>query len=229
MKLNELVYDVRESLNQTVKDSDFSDEYVAYLINVYRAEILKNELNDFQRLPNIVNIQSFCLEMEQISKYDCNIDIECGTILRSKQPIPSLLKTHIGSSITSIRPTDISAKPFQYITESRLSFINGSKFGNSIYYFIGSDQHVYLVSKSDTHKLIKCINVSGIFANPLELEEYKNCCNCEEDNNQCFDILESDYPISADQVATIITLIAQRLISKLQIPTDNTNDAANDS
>ena len=224
MRLNKIIYDIRESLNQTTDDNTFSDEYLSYLIGIYRAEILKNELNNFQRITNVSNIQSFCLELEEISQYDCIINIDCETILRSKQPLPSLIKTHIGTSLTSVRPIDRTAKNFTYIDESRLSFLSNSKFGKSIYYFIGSDLHIYLVSKSDAHKLMKCINISGIFADPLELSEYKNCCGCEDTEDTCFDILETDYAVSSDQLSSIVTLIAQRLISKLQVPNDNAND-----
>lgn len=224
MVLNKLIYDVRESLNQTGDDTELSDEYIAYLIGIYRAELLKQELNNFQRIANVINIQSFCLEMEEVSRFDCGIDFDCGTVLRSKQQLPSLIKTHIGTSLTTVRPVDRMSKSFTYIDETRVAFLGNSKFGKSVYYFIGSDLHIYLVSKSDTHKMIKCINVSGIFADPLELENFKNCCNCGNDNTSCYDMLESNYPISSDQVATIITLIGQRLVTKLQIPNDNIND-----
>lgn len=224
MKHDKLIYDVRESLNQNTDDSNLSDEYLSYLIGVYRAEILKNELNNFQRITNVINIQSFCLEMEEVSVYDCNINLDCETVLRSKQQLPSLIKTHIGNSLTTVRPVDRTAKPFTYIDESRLAFLPNSRFAKSIYYFIGSDMHLYLVGKTETYKRIKCINVSGVFADPLELSEYKTCCGCDDESNACFDLLETDYPISSDQIPSVITLISQRLISKFQIPNDLAND-----
>ena len=227
MRFDKIIYDVRESLNFNSDDVNITDEYIAYLISVYRAELLKHELNSQQRTVSPINIQSFCLEMEEVSSFDCGIDVGCETILRSKQQLPSLIKTHIGNSLTMVRPIDRKARSFTLIEEARLSYLPNSKFTKSIYYFIGSDSHMYLVSKSDTFKLIKCINVSGIFADPLELQDYKNCCNCDnsEDNN-CFDIYESDYPISADQIPMIVTLIGQRLVTKLQIPNDNVNDGS---
>ena len=189
MKLNKIIYDIRESLNQSTDDSYLSDEYISYLIGVYRAEILKNELNNFQRTTNPVNTQSFSLEVEEVSKYDCNIDVDCETILRTKQPIPSPIKMHTGSSLTMVRPTDITSKPFVPFDQSRIQYIMNSKFSRSIYYFLGSDLHLYFIGKDDAYKLMKCVNISGVFADPLDLENYKKCCDCTGVENICFDIL----------------------------------------
>lgn len=223
MTLDRLIYDIRESINQLTDDSNISDEYLTYLIGVYRAEILKNELNNFQRITNITNIQSFCIEMEEASVYDCNISVDCETILKSKKKLPSLIKTHIGTSLSTVRPIDRTAKPFTFIDEVRLPYLNNSKFNKSIYYFVGSDMYLYAVGKNDTYKRIKCLNVSGVFADPLELMDFNNCCDCE-DVKTCYDPITSEYPISSDQIATIVTLISQRLVSKFQIPNDLEND-----
>ncbi len=229
MEFNKIIYDVRESLNLTSDDANISDEYIAYLISVYRAELLKQELNNGQRIANVMNVQSFCLEMEEVSAFDCGIDFDCETVLRSKQALPSLIKTHIGTSLTTVRPVDKKSKPFTYIEESRIAYLQHSKFGKSIYYTIGNDLHLYLYSKSDVHKLIKCTNVSGLFADPLELSEYKTCCGCENEDNYCYDMLTSDYPISVDQIATIVTMIGQRLVTKFQIPNDTVNDGSSNN
>jgi hypothetical protein len=61
-----------------------------------------------------------------------------------------------------------------------------SPFKNNIFAFLDNDNHIYLISESESVKLIECITVTGIFDNPLDLENYTNCCGCK-DKPKCFD------------------------------------------
>jgi hypothetical protein len=161
-----------------------------------------------------------CLELEEVSINQCNIEYDCGTIMRTKQKVPKPLELHLKSAITNVKPTNRTAVPFNYVNKERAIWSKHSSFGQAIYAFLD----VYLVSESKSVKLIECVSVSGIFEDPLELRQYKNCCGCEIPK-VCFNDLTTDYPLQAHHVDNISEEIIKKLIGRIQLPEDETNNA----
>ena len=52
-KVNEIIYDVREAVRQTVDDSDISDRYILYLYNIKRSKYLRQDLNNLLKTIDI--------------------------------------------------------------------------------------------------------------------------------------------------------------------------------
>ena len=226
MKLDKLVYDIRERLSQYQDDSNITNEYITYLIGIYREKILKNELNNYQMIVSPMVIQSFCLELEEVSAYDCGIDFNCEKILRTKRPIPKPIKSHIGPAITSVKPVSKMARSFSLVEKEGLPYFMNGKYNTGIYYYLDNDMHIYFISKQETLKLMECVYVSGVFSDPFELVDYTDECACNVDNpTTCFNELEMDYPITGDHIADIANLVIEVLINKLQIPEDKNNNA----
>ena len=227
MKVNKLIYDVREVLKQYMNDSDIDDRYILYLYGIKRAKYLRQELNNFQRTTDITITQTLCLELEEVSVLQCGIDLDCETIVRTKQPIPKPLELHLKSAITSVRPVKRISPSFNFINKEKAIFSKYSPFKNGIYAFLDNDMHIYLLSELDTIKLIDCITITGIFEDPLDLLNYLNCCGCEEPI-KCFDLDESDYPLQPHYIDLIKNEIINELINKLKIPEDTENNSDND-
>ena len=227
MTLNKLIYDIREYLKQYNNDSDIDDRYITYLYGIKRSKYLRQELNNFQRTTDITSTQTLCLGLEEIPINQCNIDLDCETIIRTKQPIPKPLELHIKSALTSVRSTNRISVPFSFVTKERALYSMHSSFNNGIFAFLDNDLHIYLISKLDTLKLIECITVTGIFEDPLELLNYTNCCGCN-DASPCFDLDTVDYPLQPHYIDLIRGEIVQDLTSKFKIPEDNQNDSEDD-
>ena len=227
MTLNKLIFDVREYLKQYNNDSDLDDRYITYLYGIKRAKYLRQELNNFQRTTDITSTQTLCLELEEIPINQCNIDFDCETIVRTKDPIPKPLELHIKSALTSVRSTNRISVPFSFVTKERALYSLHSSFNNGIFAFLDNDLHIYFISKLDTLKLIECITVTGIFEDPLELLNYTNCCGCN-DASPCFDLDTVDYPLQPHYIDLIRGEIVQDLTSKFKIPEDNQNDSEDD-
>ena len=227
MTLNKLIFDVREYLKQYNNDSDLDDRYITYLYGIKRAKYLRQELNNFQRTTDITSTQTLCLELEEIPINQCNIDFDCETIVRTKDPIPKPLELHIKSALTSVRSTNRISVPFSFVTKERALYSMHSSFNNGIFAFLDNDLHIYFISKLDTLKLIECVTVTGIFEDPLELLNYTNCCGCN-DASPCFDLDTVDYPLQPHYIDLIRGEIVQDLTSKFKIPEDNQNDSEDD-
>jgi hypothetical protein len=224
MTVNKLVYDVREALKQYMDDSEISDRYIIYLWNLKRSKYLRNDLNNLQKTVDNSVTQKLCMELEEVSINDCNIDYECDTIVRTKQVVPKPLELNLGSAITSVRPTNKIALSFNFLNKERAINSKHSKFPKGIYAFLDTDMHIYLISETPTVNLIECITVSGIFEDPLELMNYTNCCGCD-DEIPCYDLDLTDYPLPAHHVDSIRGEIVTTLIKTLQIPEDKNNNA----
>lgn len=227
MKVNKIIYDVREYLKQYSNDSDLDDRYILHLYNIKRAKYLRQELNNYQRTTDTTIQQTLCLELEEVNVLQCGIDLDCETIVRTKLPIPKPLELHLKSALTAVRPVKRISPSFNFTTKERAIYSHFSPIGNGIYAFLDTDLHIYLVSKLDTIKLIDCITITGIFEDPLELTNYFNCCGCETPI-KCFDIDESDYPLQPHYIDLIKNEIVRELTGKINIPEDTENNSDND-
>lgn len=227
MKINKIIYDIRTAIRDTADDQKFSDRYLIHLYNLKRSKYLRNDANNLQKLIDNSILQKFCMDMEEVSVNECGLDYDCGTIMRSKGIIPIPLELHLKSAITEVKPTVKITKPFNFVNKERAVWSQYSPFAESIYAFLDTDKYIYLISKSETVKLIDCITVTGIFEDPLELQNYKNCCGCP-DVTPCFDENETEYPLQAHHIDAIRNEIIQTLIGSLNIPEDKINNANND-
>lgn len=219
-----MIYDVREGIRQIADDTDISDRYITHLININRADLIRQSLNNFQRVTPSTVTQSFCLEMEEVSALDCGITTDCETILRSKRIIPDPLELHLKTAITSIRPVNKLSKPFTFTSKERAMFTEHSPFKHTISAFVDNDNYVYITGKDLTHKLISCVSVTGIFEDPLSLNEYSTCCGCDTETT-CFDIDDSEYPVPAHLITRIREAVLTTLAGSLRLPEDKINNS----
>ena len=224
MLISKLIYDVRTAIRDTVDDSKFSDRYLIYLYNLKRSKYLRNDANNLQKLIDNSILQKFCMELEEVTVNECGLDYECGTIMRTVETIPIPLELHLRSAITEVKPSVKITKPFNFVNKERAVWSQYSPFAESIYAFLDVDNYIYLVSKSETVKMIDCITVTGIFEDPLELQNYKNCCGCD-DAKPCFDENETEYPLQAHHIDAVRLEIVRDLIGTMRLPEDEINDA----
>ena len=228
-KINEIVYDVREGVKAYTDDSELDDRYIIYLYNTKRAKYLRQDLNNYQKTTDLSIQQSFCLSLKEVPANDCSVDITCDKIMRSTQPLPKAIELHSKPAITRVRPTFKLSVPFSFIDRSRAPHIMSAPFSNAIYAFLDVDNYLYVISNGGAYKLIDCITVSGIFENPLDLKNYKNCCNCTDDDSICYDEANTEYPLQPHYIDAIRAEIINELARLKQVPEDKENDANDES
>lgn len=227
-KVAELIYDVREGLSAYSDDSEHSDEYILYLYRIKRSKYLRQDLNNYQRSKDNSILQTLCLGIEEVSADECSLNLTCEKILRTKLPIPTPLELHTKVAITSVKPTERLSVPFSFITKDKAVFLEGATFKAGIYAFIDVDNYIYFTALNDNYKLLECVTVTGIFEDPLKLQDYSNCCNCEDTNNDtCFNLMESDYPLPPHYIDLIRKEIIRDLVELMVVPEDKTNDSTN--
>jgi len=224
MTLDKIIYDVREQLRQYTTDSEIDDRYIIHLFNLKRAKYLRQDLNNYQRTTDITVTQTICMETEVVSANECNLDYDCGTILRTKEKVPNPLELHIKSAITKVKPTTRLSVPFNFVTKEKAVYSNFAPYSHGIYAFLDNDLHIYLVSTSPEINLIECISVTAVFENPLEMLNFNTCCGCDEPL-PCFDIETTNYPLQPHYVDLIKAEVLKDLSLGLSIREDRENDA----
>lgn len=226
MKLAQLIYDIKEAVNDYTDDSNISNKYLEYLYQIKRSKYISQDMNKMNKSVDDSIIQSLCLSLEEVPVTSCGVSLGCDTLLRTKLKVPTLIDLNTKTSIISIRPTTRIARPFNFVDRSRLYNIEGSPYKESIYVFY-EDRYIYVYSHNDNYKHLSCIELFGVFEDPLELEDYPKCCNCDVVDNPCFDRYTMDYPIQSRYIDIIRDEIVQEILRKKQIPEDKENDATN--
>lgn len=210
MRLDKLIYDVREATQAFTDKLDFDDRYIIYLYGIKRSKYLRQDLNNPNKIIDSSIQQKLCLEMELVDVSSCGLDLSCEKILRSKKPLPSLIGLHSRSSIVNVTPSNKIKMPFNFISKDRVYHLDGAPYPNSIYSFLDVDGHLYVYSKNEAFKLIECLTITAVFEDPLELKDYKDCCNCKT-VKPCFDELTSDYPLQSH----LIDIIRAEIVAEL--------------
>lgn len=220
----QLTYDIREAIKQIQDDSELDDRYIMYLWGLKRSKYLRNDLNNMQKTVDTSILQTLCLELEEVDINQCNVDYDCGTIMRTKRPIPKPLELHLKSALTSVRPTNRISIPFNFVSKEKAIYSQFSTYSNAIYSFLDNDMYLYVISQSVSVKLIECISVTGIFEDPLELSKYTNCCGCLT-APACYDDLTTQYPLQPHHIDNIREEIIRSLLRGIQIPEDKNNNS----
>ena len=229
MTLDKLIYDIREGVNQFSDDTEISDRYITYLLEIKRAKYLRQGLNNFQKTYDNSITQSLCIDLEEVNVNECGLDYECDTILRSTVPIPTPLDLDTNVALKSVKPTNRLAVNFNFITKKRAQYLSGARFNKALYSFLDPDGYIYVVSGegNNHYKLLECLTITGVFTDPLALAEFSNCCGCTT-ATPCFDASTTEYPLQPHYIDLIREEIIKALVVKLQIPEDKTNNSNDD-
>ncbi len=200
MKLNKLIYSVRESLKDYSDDSELTDRFITFLLDTKRAKLVAQKINSYATKLPAAAIQALCIDIEEVNRYKCGIDIMCDNLKRSSVPLPKFFDTVTGSSIITVNSLDIIGRPFKFVDINLVPYIGYSTYNDKIFTFLDDDNYLYVYSTSDSYKFIECVEVRGIYETPLDLEDFNNCCGCEEGTDtKCF-TGDTEYPVPGEMV-----------------------------
>tara|TARA_R100000900_G_scaffold28666_3_gene22521 strand:+ start:6503 stop:7201 length:699 start_codon:yes stop_codon:yes gene_type:complete len=220
---NEIIFDILEDVRSShiTDDLDISERQVLYKIGVQRSLWIRNELNKPGRTIDPFIVQSLgCVELEATNSSECpNLPVGC-TVLRTTCDLPKAVELHHREAITKVGPIDNLDYFFSFIPYQRAAFSGSGKYNkDSIFAFI-YNKRMYFKVNSEQSKLLRKVNIMGIFEDPTEVSKF-----CNTDSSSCFS-LDDEYPISNWMLPFIHEQVVKQLITSLQLPEDNSNDAA---
>ena len=217
----ELVYLCLDELKLYSDDSAFTEDHIIFLLNKYRAFLLKQRYSDIKKQIPESNYQNICLDLIQvpaISGEPC----EGGVYLRSKEKVPFLMK--IGTP--RVYPTDYYQGEITYVSRERMRYIGYNKYLKDIIYAsIGPDNYLYLKSFNPQYLYLENIKVTGIFEDPQAASELQ----CPNENGDIIcDVLDREFPIEPALVSPMIELVVKELLGAEFTNEDNINNSNDD-
>ena len=222
MLASELIYNVKNLRAGGIQsdDENLSDRQLAFIINYYRAKLIRQEVQrngsvgreDLQDLGKISLIQA--------DPHECPCN-EGDCLLRTELPVPKSIrqsgKNH-GFSFVGM----YGGMSWQESTWQAAPWTTFDKYtGDKTKWFI-KGRYMYILNPADT--MLSYMNIQGIFEDPKEANEYRDC-GCDE-TPECIEGFDYEYPISAHLVDTLMQMIMGNEIRwSTLIPEDTSNDS----
>lgn len=216
MTWREIVYMITDELRLISDDSSFNENHIAFLVEKYRAFVLKQKYSDIKKSIPESNYQTICLDLEKVSAIS-EEPCDGGLYLRSTVKIPSTMK--IGN--TRVFPYDYFQGEITYVSRDRMRYVGHNKYmQNIIYCTKNHDDYLYFKSSNPQFLYLEKVKMSAIFEDIKEASELE----CNETSPIC-ELLDREFPIEDSLVPLIVELVIKELRAALYMPSDEINNA----
>ena len=217
----ELVYMIFDELRVSSDDAQFTEDHLMFLLNKYRAFLLKQRYSDIKKQIPESNYQTICLNLIQVPAISGDT-CEGGTYLRSKEKIPFLMQ--IGTP--RVYPLDYYQGEITYINRDRMRYVGYNKFlQNIIYCSIGPDNYLYFKSFNPQYLYLKKVKFTGIFQDSIQASDLQ----CPDDNGDIIcNSIDRTFPIEDALIPPLIELVVKELTNSIYRPEDESNNAKDD-
>lgn len=217
----ELIYMVLDELKLSSDDTQYTEDHIIFLLDKYRAFLLKQKYSDIKKYIPESNYQTICLDLIQVPAI-AGGPCEGGTYLRSKEKIPFLIK--IGTP--RVYPLDYYQGEITYVSRDRMRYVGYNKFlQNIIYCSLGPDNYLYFKSSNPQYLYLEKVKFTGVFQDSTKASDLQ----CPDDNGDIIcDVLDRTFPIEDSLIPPLVELIVKELSSSIYRPDDETNNAKDD-
>lgn len=223
MTYGEAVYMILDQLKLTSDDANFNENHVIFLLNKYRALVIKEEYERTKKELDESNKQLLCLDLIEVPAISGEV-CEEGTYLRSVNKLPKILNLHHNDIQVTIM--DYFNSNISYVSVDRFRWVGHNKWlKNIIYATIAPDNYVYLKSDNPQFLYLEKIKLSAIFEDPEKVQNL--LCDKENFDTIC-DILERDFPVEMALVPSILERVRRDLTQSLYNKEDENNNAKDD-
>lgn len=223
MTLRELVFICLDELKlSSSDDSFFNENHVRFLLNKWRARLLKQEYDtNKNKKVSESAYQTICLDLEDNNPL--GEDINCGEFFRrSIKAIPPMIQA-VGDPIISAGSI-FSNDRIVYVSRQRMRFVGYNKWlRNIIYAALGEDNKLYLSSNNSQFKYLDQVQFTGVFEDAEKAMELS--CNPEEES--C-NILDKEYPFEPYLTPILIYSVVKELLGPKYQPIDDQNNDRDD-
>lgn len=216
---------VLDKLKSNTDDKYFEEGHIVFLINKYRAFLLKQRYSDIKKQIPENNYQSVCLPLIEVPAIS-GVPCEGGSFLQTTIKIPFLMTV----AQPHIYPMDnyYGGMEISYISRDRMRYVGHNKFlQNIVYASLGPDGYLYLRGFNPDFLTLGKVKVTGVFQDAQEAFNLK----CEEDKTgepgEC-DILNAILPLEDPLIPPILELIVNDLLSAVYRPEDENNNSNDD-
>lgn len=213
MTINEAIYATLDGVNISTDDFPVRKRFVYTNLKNARKELIKQELNK----NNLLQAN----QMQTIESYKFDRELIAGEyLLKGERAIPESIEFNGGQALflytMNGRQIDIISKADWDNRKRRRLKLDGT-FG---YYLV--NQIPIIVGFDDIDELF--ITIEGHFADP-ELVSIMNTMNDDECQDKCKPIYEYEFICPTLLEGRVIEIAKSRILNKLSIPSDDSNNA----
>lgn len=212
LTLDKIIYNVRNLIRDNRSDDiKISDRQLEFIVLYYRARLIKNDEDKKRTLSSNVIQDLGNVPLTRIDTAEDTVIKSNQFVLRTTTKIPKLIELNNKDAIMYVGSIDKSSA-IDFVSKARSKWNKYNKYGKTLPTAYYRNGYVYIV---DCPKLLKYINIEGIFEDPRTVPG--------------FDITTDDYPISAYMISTINDFVlSKELAVFLQSIPDEVNDASSE-
>ena len=224
----EAIYMCLDLLKGTSDDFTYTEEHIAYLIDKFRALLLKQRYgNDPKKHVPYSNYQTLEVEFNPT---------EPKNMLKSTNQIPYMLQLGIPRIV--LDNEDYYNYRFELTSRERLPFVGNNKFTSMIGYCAINETNNLLMKNKDSYWANltveppvlsyigpKKLKLVGIFENPREVNDETSFGEDSTNINE----LDRNIPIEESLITTLIELVVKELAGSVYSPEDDVNNAKDDN
>jgi hypothetical protein len=217
---NEIVYMILDELKLRSDDSPFNRDHVVFLMNNFRALLLKQRYGDMRKDIPLANYQSIRVALSFESRLRGN------TVLVSVSRVPELVNLN-GFESLDIHPLGdfVGNIFFSLVSDERFKVAGSGKYKLPFAYFaLCKDGHLRVRSCSPDLDYLRVVQLDGLFEDPVSAMGLL----VDAGGVACPDLYETAYPLESNLVPLLIQQVVQELGKVLYIPSDTENNAADD-
>lgn len=214
-QLTFLVLDEAKGLSD---DFTYTEEHIMFILDKYRAFLLKQRYADIKKHMPANNYQTLSLDLIEVPAIAGEVS-EGGTYLKSTVKIPFLLE--VGNpKVTSV---DYFQGEFHLISRDRMRYVGHNKFlQNVVYSSIGPDEYLYFKSSNALFLTIEHVKITGVFQDAMTASDLT------DDAVVNLDVLDRRFPIEEGLIPPLIELTLKELLGAAYRPKDDDNNADDD-
>ena len=214
----ELVYLILDEIKGLSDDFPYTEEHIIFLLDKYRAFVLKQRYSDVKKQIPESNFQTICLDLIQVPAISGEA-CEGGVYLRSMNKIPYLMQI-INPKITT---TDYFQGDFTYVTRDRMKYVGKNKYLKDIIYAsIAPDSYLYFKSSNPQYLGLEKARITGVFQDAFKCAEQD--CSREQ---QCLPI-DYEFPLEEALIPVVTDMLLKTLTGAIYKPKDGENNAVDD-
>lgn len=217
----QLVYMVIDELKGDSDDFTYTEDHVIFLLNNYRAFLLKQRYSDIKKPMPESNYQTLCMETMEVPAI-AGVPCEGGSYLRTVDKVPFTMK--VGNP--RVYPVDFyQGSNITFISRERMKYVGYNKYmQNIIYCSLGPDNYLYFTSSNPQFLYLENIKFTAVFEDAKAASELE----CTPEDGKACDIIDKVFPIEESLVPTLIELVVKELKPATYSPADELNNANDD-
>lgn len=210
----EVIQRVQSAYSKGVQSqsSRLSSRNIFSKLSTLRSKLVTNETKKKQKISQWTYQTLPCIELEEVPLNECPCTPQSGCmILKSKYPIPSLMTgmdKHLIQSVTGMEGKMVLVE----INSEDKKYSKGNKYTakEPDYFFrsIGDKIYVYVT----VNLRIPSISMTALFDDPIKAYLFPSMCEQNQDN--CINYLDFEFPMDRDQIDSLIEMAASELIDR---------------